>query len=99
MRQLSSPFVWIFASVMALGASGCFSRQLVNFSTHSDKETVLMQTFDSRNYLVWSKHEHVYWSCTESGDTLECTRRCGGKTDLICPEFAIFANSVGTNVR
>ncbi len=93
----------VLLSSIALAAlstmSGCFSRQLLGFSVHPEKETMLMETYDTRDYLVWSKHEHVYWSCAESGDQLQCTRRCGGKTDLVCPTMSIFANSAGTNVR
>jgi len=86
---------------LAIGgaSSGCFSRQMVNFQTHPDQNTVLMETFETRDYLVWSKHEHVYWSCAETNNALQCTRRCGRGTDLVCPAASIFANSASTNYR
>ena len=97
MNKLSRLLLGSTALFMALASTGCFSRQLVNFQTHPEKNTLLMETFEKRDYLVWSKVEHVYWSCAESGNSLECQRRCGGKTDLVCPATAIFANSASSN--
>jgi hypothetical protein len=79
--------------------SGCFSRQLTRFDVHPQKPVVLLETLDRTSYVFWSNSEHVFWSCSESGDTLNCTRRCGGDTDLKCPTASIFQGSVGTNVR
>jgi hypothetical protein len=99
MRSFSRLLLGGAALMTALGLSGCFSRQMVNFQTHPEKDTLLMETYETRDYLVWSKHEHVYWSCTETGSSLQCTRRCGAKTDLVCPAASIFANSASTNYR
>ncbi len=99
MSQISRLLLSSAAIFMALTSSGCFSRQMVNFQTHPEKNTILMETFETRDYLVWSKSEHVYWSCAETDNALECQRRCGGKTDLICPATAIFANTASNNYR
>lgn len=87
------------ALLTTLGMSGCFSRQMVNFQTHPQQDTMLMETYEKTDYFVWAKHEHVYWSCAEQDDSLQCTRRCGGKTDLVCPAAAIFSNNVSTNTQ
>jgi hypothetical protein len=79
--------------------TGCFNRQLVRFETHPSKQVVLMETLDTHDYWLWSDHQHVFWSCAEQSDTLDCKRRCGGGSDLACPAAQIFTNTVGTNVR
>ena len=79
--------------------SGCFNRQLVRFETHPTKQVVLMETLDTHDYWLWSDHEHVFWSCAQSADSLDCSRRCGGSADLACPAAQIFSSEVGTNVR
>lgn len=93
MSKMSRLLLGGAALVMALGSSGCLSRQMVNFQTHPEQNTILMETLDSKSYIVWSKTEHVYWSCAESGESLQCERRCGGKSDLACPTTAIFPTS------
>ncbi len=99
MRAFVKPLLWTLTALVGFTTSGCLSRQMLGFQTHPTEQTVLMETFDTRNYLVWQKHEHVYWSCSEADNALQCVRRCGGKSDLVCPTFSIFANSGGTNVR
>ena len=79
--------------------SGCFNRQLVRFETHPSKQVVLMETLDTHDYWLWSDHEHVFWSCAESGDKLNCSRRCGKDSGLDCPAVEIFSNQVGSNTR
>jgi hypothetical protein len=59
----------------------------------------LMETLDTTDYWLWSDHEHVFWSCAESGDALDCSRRCGKDSGLDCPALAIFNNQVGSNAR
>lgn len=73
------------AVLLSLGLSGCFNRQLLRFRTHESKEVVLMESLDSTSYWLWVDHQHVFWTCAETGDHLSCTRRCGGDTDLACP--------------
>ncbi len=96
LTRLIAPLVLISA---LLCMSGCFSRQLVRFSSHPQKSVVLLETIDSTHYVFWSAHERVFWSCAEHDTTLECSRRCGKSTDLRCPELSIFQDAVGTNVR
>ena len=76
--------------LLSLGLSGCFNRQLLRFRTHESKEVVLMESLDSTDYWLWTDHEHVFWTCAESGDHLSCTRRCGGDNELVCPAVAIY---------
>ena len=89
--------------VLSLGlvvlASGCFNRQLVRFQTHEQKPVVLMETLDTTDYWLWSDSEHVFWSCAETGDALNCARRCGKESGLDCPAVEIFSNQVGSNTR
>lgn len=80
-------------------ASGCFNRQLVRFQTHEQKPVVLMETLDTTDYWMWSDEEHVFWSCAESGDALNCARRCGKDSGLDCPKVEIFSNRVGSNTH
>ncbi len=96
MRHFSKPLLSMLALLAGFTTSGCLSRQLVSFQTHPSQDTLLMETFDTRSYLVWSKYEHVHWSCSETDNKLQCVRRCGGKSDLVCPATSIFAT---TNVR
>ena len=95
-KRLFAPILVLLA---AAALSGCFSRQLVRFGTHSEKPVVLLETIDTNDYVLWSDREHVFWSCSEQGESLSCSRRCGGDTDLKCPQFAVFQDAVGTNVR
>lgn len=99
MRILTQVILWTLASMTLFLGSGCLSRQLVSFQTHPEQQTLLLETYDRTNYLVWQKTAHVYWSCSEADSKLQCERRCGGKSDLVCPAFAIFSNSATTNVR
>ena len=80
-------------------ASGCFNRQLLRFQTHAQKPVVLMETLDTTDYWLWSDDEHVFWSCAESSDALNCSRRCGKDSGLECPKVEIFSNQVGSNTR
>jgi hypothetical protein len=93
----------VVSVVFSLGllalASGCFNRQLVRFQTHEAKPVVLMETLDTTDYWLWSDNEHVFWSCAESSDALNCSRRCGKDSGLECPELSIFNNQVGSNAR
>jgi hypothetical protein len=99
LKHLAAQLVLPCLLVCTALTSGCFSRQLVRFGTHAQKPVVLLETVDTHNYLVWTDHEHVFWSCAEANSELRCTRRCGSGTDLQCPEFAVFQDAVGTNVR
>lgn len=85
--------------LVSLAMSGCFSRRLVSFQTHPEKDVLLMETVDHHDYWLLSDHEHVYWSCTEEGTNLRCQRRCGGSTELACPQTSYFQSSAGTNIR
>lgn len=89
---------FVLVSITLLG-SGCFNRQLLRFRSHETKPVILMETIDSTSYVFWRDDEHVFWSCAEANDTLECTRRCGKGSDLDCPAVSIFTDGVGTNTR
>lgn len=89
----------LIAGAVALAScalSGCMSRQLRSFQTHPGQDTMLIETYDTTDYVLWSDAEHVYWSCAEQDEHLQCTRRCGGGADLSCPDISIFGE---TNVR
>lgn len=84
---------WIALPLLSLllsAASGCLHRQLLRFDTHVERDVVLMETLDYSDFWLWQENEHVFWSCVEHDDALQCTRQCGAHTDLICPERPYF---------
>lgn len=99
MNRLQHLIMPLLLATAVCTLSGCFHRQLHRFQTHEEKPVVLIETLETTDYWLWKKHEHVFWSCAENDTTLNCSRRCGGDSDLTCPTFEIFSSAVGTNTR
>jgi hypothetical protein len=90
-----------FAALSLFGvfSTGCVKRELVSFADHESKPLTAMNVAVTRNYLFYSTHEYVFYSCSEQGDKLTCKRLCGGGNDIVCPEVQASGGSVQTNIR
>ena len=81
------------------GSTGCVHRELVGFNDHDSKSLTAMRAGVTRNYVFWQSYEHVFYSCSESGDKLDCKRVCGGDNDIVCPQVQGSGSSASTNIR
>lgn len=68
---------------------GCVSRSLVSVSDHPTKPLTRIEMGKSNDYLFWSTYEHIFYSCSDSGENLSCKRLCGGDTDVACPDVSL----------
>jgi hypothetical protein len=91
-----------FAALLGLtllGGTSCVHRELVGFDDHDKMALTAIRAGVSKNYVLWAEYEHVFYSCSEQGDVLDCKRVCGGETDLECPMAVVNGNGVSTNIR
>jgi hypothetical protein len=91
-----------FAALLGLTAlfgSGCVKRELVGFADHDKMALTAIRAGVTKNYFFYAEYEHVFYSCSEQGDVLDCKRVCGGETDLECPKAVASGNGVSTNIR
>ena len=92
----------IFALLLGtclLGGTGCVHRELVGFDDHESKPLTAMRAGTTKSYLFWATYEHVFYSCSEQGDRLDCKRVCGGSSDLECPSASGNGYGATTNIR
>jgi hypothetical protein len=91
-----SRFALILVTVpLALLAQGCVHWRAVDVQDASKDNATVLQLVKHTGYLFWNTSEHVFFTCNDKGQELDCKRMCGGDTDLVCP------SAVGqhTNVR
>ena len=75
--------IFTFAVGLAL-ATGCSSRALLSVADGpgaAGTRTTIMQTLDTKYYVVWGQAKFVYWECREEGGGLVCEKRCDVKDD------------------
>lgn len=78
----------MLAILGAVLMSGCTYRTALSIENSATKSVMIMQTYDTVNYLVMGTSAYRYWRCVEQGDELVCYPDCGAKgTDLECPGF------------
>ena len=98
MRNVNAVLCVGLALFGALG-TGCVKRDLVSFADHDSKPLTAISVAVTKNYVFWSSHEFVFYSCAEQGDKLSCKRLCGGGNDIVCPTLAASSGVVQSNIR
>lgn len=89
----------IILVIIPLILVNCTNRNILRVSDNQARPVMTLETYKISNYLLYINHEHEFWNCEDKGETIICTRACGGNTDLVCPKGTVTMNSVTTNVR
>lgn len=98
-------FLGMLVGLATLG--GCVHYSVIGATDHGDERRkepgklpiTALETMKISNYFFSISAEHQFWVCQDTGDALVCDRRCGGKTDLTCPEATATGYGVSSNVR
>lgn len=104
MRESMKWRLWLAAAAMTLAGllSGCAAQhKIMRFEDHPVTETQMsrLEIMKVQSYVFTAIAEHQFWLCRDTGDALECTRACGGDTDVACPTAASAGTTVSTNTR
>jgi hypothetical protein len=104
--RTTAAIAWIAS--LGLGVSGCLTNRVVtHIQQHPNTNAIAIETLDTYLYYyvlyAQTKTVHQFWVCKDRGDTVECVRECGGKSDLDCPTKTVVQTSQGaqesSNVR
>lgn len=96
---MKKALLFVTGALSLVLGSGCVHREIVAFADHSSKPLTAMNVEVTRNYLFYSTHEYVFYSCAEAGDKLTCRRLCGGSNDIVCPTASQSGDTYATNIR
>jgi hypothetical protein len=79
------PVAFALVLLTGLGLSGCFTRTINYVEEHPKADSMLIQTTDDSNWLIYRQVKAQYWECNDDGKKVTCKKACEGETDLTCP--------------
>lgn len=84
-----------FVVLIAGALGGCSRRYILDVTDHgSQGGATLVQTLDTKNFVVVGVRKHVFWECREDSDSLDCTRVCDRKDEqgakVLCPKSYVW---------